>query len=77
MPLMVSEYSGLRRAASAGGVTGCIFQTGAILGPALLGLSIDITGSFQTVWWLVAAGPMMGIILLMPITKPQPVTYNA
>ena len=69
---MVSEYSGPKWAASAGGVSGCIFQTGASLGPAILGLSIDLTGSFQTVWWLLAAAPALGILFLTTLTKSQP-----
>ena len=71
LPLMVSEYSGPQWAATANGVTGCIFQMGAILGPAIIGLSIDITDSFRFVWWLLAMGPIMGIIFLMYITKSQ------
>ena len=72
LPLMVSEYSGPQWAASAGGVTGCIFQTGAILGPAILGLSIDITGSYQVIWWLLAAGPLAGLFFLIPLTRHKP-----
>jgi predicted MFS family arabinose efflux permease len=77
LPLMVSEYSGPKWAATANGVTGCIFQMGAIIGPAVIGLSIDITGSFQTAWWLLAAGPMVGILFLISITKSQPAASPA
>jgi predicted MFS family arabinose efflux permease len=71
MPLMVSEYSGPQWAASAGGVTGCIFQTGAILGPAILGFAIDMTGSFQAIWWLLAAGPIAGTFFLISLQSPK------
>jgi ACS family hexuronate transporter-like MFS transporter len=70
IPLMVSEYSGEEWAASAGGVTGSIFQIASIFGPFLLGLSIDITGSFAIVWWLLAAGPLAGALLLALLRKP-------
>jgi predicted MFS family arabinose efflux permease len=70
MPLMVSEYSGEEWAASAGGVTGSIFQIASIFGPVLLGLSIDVTGSFSTIWWLLAAGPLVGAGLLSLLRQP-------
>lgn len=71
LPLMVAEYSGPQWAASAGGITGCIFQSGAILGPAILGLTIDLTGSFQAVWWLLAAGPVAGTFFLVSLQRPK------
>jgi predicted MFS family arabinose efflux permease len=69
--LMVSEYSGEEWAASAGGVTGSIFQIASIIGPYLLGLSIDIVGSFAVVWWLLAAGPVVGAVLLSLLRRPE------
>lgn len=71
IPLMVSEYSGEEWAASAGGVTGSIFQIASIFGPFLLGLSIDVTGSFAVVWWLLAVGPLTGAVLLALLRKPE------
>jgi nitrate/nitrite transporter NarK len=73
IPLMVSEYSGEQWAASAGGVTGSIFQIASIFGPVLLGLSIDVTGSFAIVWWLLAAGPLVGAMLLSLLRQPEKV----
>ena len=73
VPLMVSEYSGEQWAASAGGVTGSIFQIASIFGPVLLGLSIDITGSFSIIWWMLAAGPVTGAMLLGLLRKPEKV----
>jgi predicted MFS family arabinose efflux permease len=70
VPLLVSQYSGEEWAASAGGVSGSIFQIGAILGPFVLGLSIDISGSFTMVWWLLAAAPLAGAVLLAFMRKP-------
>jgi sugar phosphate permease len=70
IPLLVSEYSGEEWAASAAGVTGSIFQIASILGPFALGLSIDVTGSFSTVWWLLAVAPLAGVVLLLLMRKP-------
>lgn len=61
---MVSEYAGEEWTASANGVTGCIFQSSSIFGPVLLGLSVDVSGSFTIVWWLLAVAPVVGIVLL-------------
>jgi predicted MFS family arabinose efflux permease len=70
VPLLVSQYSGEEWAASAGGVTGSIFQIGSILGPFVLGLSIDVSGSFTMVWWLLVAAPLAGAVLLALMRKP-------
>lgn len=70
VPLIVSEYSGVQYAASAGGVTGTIFQVASIFGPLVMGYSVDLTGSFSSVWWLLAAGPVVGILLLLPLRMP-------
>jgi sugar phosphate permease len=77
IPLMVSEYSGEEWAASAGGVTGSIFQIASIFGPVLLGLSIDVTGNFAIVWWLLAAGPLAGAILLAMLDQPETIRSSA
>ena len=71
VPLIVSEYSGEEWAASAGGVAGTIFQIASIVGPLIMGWSVDVTGSFHTVWWLLAAGPLIGIFLLLLLKHPQ------
>lgn len=77
LPLMVAEYSGPQWAASAGGVSGCIFQIGAIIGPVFLGLSIDITGKYQVIWWLLAAGPLAGLLFLLSLKAPKTVPNMA
>lgn len=71
LPLMISEYSGPQWSASAGGITGCVFQSGAIFGPAILGLSVDITGSFHLVWLLLAVAPAVALLFLLKLTKPM------
>lgn len=76
MPLMVSEYSGPQWAASAGGVSGGIFQIGAIIGPVFIGWSIDITGHYQVIWWLLAAGPTIGLLFLFSLRDIKTVVPN-
>lgn len=71
VPLLVSEYSGEEWAASAGGVTGSIFQIASILGPFVMGWSVDLSGSFVFVWWILAAGPLIGAVLLYLMRSPE------
>jgi ACS family hexuronate transporter-like MFS transporter len=70
VPLLVSEYSGEEWAASAGGVTGSIFQMASIAGPFVMGVSIDLTGTFTFVWWILAGGPLVGAVLLYMMRSP-------
>jgi len=70
LSLMVSELAGKEWAATANGITNFIFQLAPMIGPFVLGMSIDITGSFSSVWWLMAAGPLVGILLLIPLRPP-------
>jgi hypothetical protein len=50
-----------------------------------MGWSVDATGSFSTVWWLMAAGPVLGILLLLfvnperrgeEVERKRPVCYQ-
>lgn len=69
LPLMVSEYSGELWAASAGGVSGSIFQIASIFGPVLMGSAIDLSGSFHIIWWILGAGLIVGCLLLAVLKK--------
>ena len=70
--LVVSTYAEPRWAGSAGGVTNCIWQIAGALVPLVTGLSIDISGSFGVVWWIIAAGPAIGLAILAMVRKPAP-----
>ena len=69
---MVSAYAEPRWAGSAGGVTNCIWQIAGAAVPLVTGLSIDISGSFGVVWWIIAAGPAIGLAILAMVRKPSP-----
>ena len=71
LPLLTSLFAGKGLQATAGGVTGCIFQTGAIVGPWIVGMSVDATGSFGVAWILLAAAALLGILFLIPMGKPE------
>jgi MFS transporter, ACS family, hexuronate transporter len=63
---MISEFAGKQWAATANGTSNFIFQMASMIGPVVMGWSIDVTKSFSSVWWIMAAGPLLGILLLIP-----------
>lgn len=69
LTVLISEFAGKEWAATANGFSNFIFQMASMVGPLLLGWSIDTTGSFNTVWYMMAAGPLVGIIVLLGIGK--------
>lgn len=71
LTILVSEYAGREWAATANGVANCFFQAAPIIGSVVMGWSIDATGTFNTVWYIMAAGPLIGAILLAFIRIPQ------
>jgi predicted MFS family arabinose efflux permease len=71
LPYLTSCFAGKGLTATAGGVTGCIYQMGAIVAPWLMGLSLDLSGSFSSVWVLMVVGSALGVVCLIPMGKPQ------
>ena len=69
LPLLTAMFAGPELRATAGGVTGCIFQTGAILGPLAVGLSKDYTGGFALAWQLLTAAALVGAACLIPMVR--------
>jgi MFS transporter, ACS family, hexuronate transporter len=67
LTILISEFAGKQWAATANGASNVIFQTAPMIGPVVMGWSIDTTGSFSTVWWVMAAGPLLGILLMLPV----------
>ncbi|MCL6635014.1 MAG: MFS transporter [Peptococcaceae bacterium] len=70
LTVLISEFAGKEWAATANGTSNFIFQFASIIGPVVLGWAIDLTGSFSSVWWIMAAGPLLGILLLVPV-RPE------
>ena len=67
LTVLVSEFAGKEWAATANGTSNFIFQFAPMIGPIVMGWAIDATGAFSTVWWIMAAGPVLGILLLLPV----------
>jgi MFS family permease len=70
LTIMVAETAGKSRAATATGISNVMFQLSAMLGPLVLGWSIDVTKTFNSVWYLMAAGPLVGILMLIGVRPP-------
>lgn len=67
LTVLISAFAGKEWAATANGTTNVIFQLASMIGPFILGWTIDYTGSFSSVWWILAAGPIIGILLMLPV----------
>lgn len=67
LTIMISEFAGRAWAATANGASNFFFQLASMICPWLVGLSIDWTGTYDWVWWIMAAGPLLGIILMLPV----------
>ena len=62
---------------TASGVTSCIYQMGAVLGPWIIGKGIDIAGGFWVAWIMLAAAPVMGALCLAPVREKRNGPRNA
>ncbi len=69
LQVFVTQFAGKEWAATATGATNFVWQIASMVGPLVLGWSIDATGSFASVWWILAAGPLVGILSLLGIRE--------
>ena len=67
--VMVNEFAGKELAGTATGTTNFMYQMASIIGPAVIGFSIDFSGNFSSVWWIMAIGPLVGLLLLIPVKR--------
>jgi len=67
LTVLISQFAGVEWAATANGTANFIFQTASMIVPLVLGFSIDLTGSSTIVWWIMAVGPLVGILLMLPV----------
>ena len=70
-PALVSNYAGQQWAATANGACNFACQLAPIAGSFLIGHALDVTGSFTTVFAIMAAGPLVGIGVLFMIRPPR------
>ncbi|MGL4282936.1 hypothetical protein [Eubacterium aggregans] len=51
------------------GVQNCVFQLASILSPMIVGGSVDLTGTFRTCWFTLAAMPVIDLIFLFKMKE--------
>jgi ACS family hexuronate transporter-like MFS transporter len=68
LTIMISEAVESKYAALANGTSNVIYQVAPIVVPIVTGWSVDKTGNFRAAWWIMAIGPLVGILLLLPVT---------
>lgn len=71
LSVLISQFAGKDWAATANGTTNFVFQLASMIGPFVVGWSIDLTGSFSIAWWIMAAGPLIGILLMLPVNQKE------
>jgi MFS family permease len=70
LSLMIAEIAGKDRSATATGISNVMFQIAAILSPLALGISIDVTHTFHSIWYILALGPLVGILVMIAVRPP-------
>ncbi|MEU6262351.1 MFS transporter [Saccharopolyspora shandongensis] len=71
-PLMVAlipNLSGVRLAGSAAGATNAFWQLGSTIVPVVLGVVFQATGSFFLAFATLAAGPLLGMVLMLGVRE--------
>ncbi|RSS76720.1 MFS transporter [Streptomyces sp. WAC06614] len=74
-PLMVAlipQLSGVRSAGSAAGATNAFWQLGSTVVPVVVGLVFLSTQSFLAAFAALAAGPLLGMLLMLAVREPRP-----
>lgn len=69
LTVLISEFAGKEWAATANGVSNFLFQLASLISPLIIGMAIDTTGNFNSVWFIMAAGPLLGILLMLPVRR--------
>ena len=67
LTILISEAVEPKFAALANGAGNVIFQIAPMVVPIVTGWSVDVTGKFQSAWWIMAIGPLVGILMLLPV----------
>ena len=67
--VLTAEYAGPKFAGAAGGATGFLFQTAAMISPWVLGRSIKLSASYDYIGLILGLAPLVGIVLLILLTK--------
>lgn len=72
--VLITDVSGKAWAATAMGTANVIFQMASIICPFVVGWSIDLTGTFNAAWFIIAAGSVGGMILMSILRHKETAT---
>jgi len=67
LTIFISEAVERKHVGLANGTGNLIFQIAPIVVPLVTGWALDVTNKFTNVWWIMAAGPLVAIFLVLPI----------
>lgn len=67
--MLIRSFATENTMGTAGGVTSCIYQFGAILAPVLMGYSVDLSGSFIAAWAILGCAPLLGALFMLPLPE--------
>jgi len=68
---LVGEIAGEKLAGTVTGMTVVIIMVGALIGPPIFGYTVDVTGSYQMGWQLLAALAILAAVLLLFIREEK------
>lgn len=71
LTVLISQTAGITRAATANGVANCLFQMASLLSPWVIGQVLDFTGNFNYVWWILAAGPLLALLVIVRVYEER------
>ncbi|MDA8441345.1 MAG: MFS transporter [Peptococcaceae bacterium] len=69
--VLITDVAGKEWAATAIGSTNFIFQIASMVAPLVLGWSIDASGGFSYIWFIIAAGSLAGLILISNVKMEE------
>jgi MFS family permease len=67
LTIFISEAVERKHVGLANGTGNLIYQIAPVTVPVITGWALDVTGKFTSVWWILAAGPLVAIFLLLPV----------
>jgi len=67
LTIFISEAVERKHVGLANGTGNLFYQIAPVTVPVITGWALDVTGQFTSVWWILAAGPLVAIFLLLPV----------
>ena len=71
LTIFISEAVERKYVGLANGTGNLIYQIAPVTVPLVTGWALDVTGKFTSVWWILAAGPLLAVFLLLPVDSKR------